>query len=249
MKRDKPIDVLIADDDSDICYLMGKFLNSVDDIHVCGTSNSGKDTLEKIYSINPDIVLLDIMMPSIDGIGVLTRLKETPPKKVPKIIMTTAMAKDAVTKKAMDLGACYYILKPCDFNSLLNSIYMVADAKMDDLISKNNENKRERLIITKTLMDMGVPSHIDGYHYISYALMILLASGTFQNLYLHIGEHFSNTPQCVESSIRKAISKTEMKKTDAYVKLFGEPGSEGYKKPTNSSFMSNLLQYIELNYI
>ena len=91
--------VLIVDDDNEICYLMSRFLNSVDDVKVCGISNSGSDALKKIHTIKPDIVLLDIMMPQIDGIGVLMKLKNDPPSKMPRIIMTTAMAKEAVTKR------------------------------------------------------------------------------------------------------------------------------------------------------
>lgn len=253
MRHNRPINVLIVDDDAEICYLMSKFLSSVEDIKVCGISSSGSDALNKIHSMEPDIVLLDIMMPRIDGIGVLMKLNNNPPTKMPRIIMTTAMAKEAVIKKAMDLGACYYVVKPCDFDSLLNSIYMVADSKEEDLLSSDiRDSKRERMIITKMMVDLGVPSHILGYKYISYGLYIMLTSdsfkGTIESLYLIIGEHYSNTSQCIESSIRNAISKTEKNKTDTYIELFGKPGSEGYKKPTNTSFINKISQYIELKY-
>lgn len=253
MRHDRPINVLIVDDDNEICYLMSRFLNSVDDVKVCGISNSGSDALKKIHTIKPDIALLDIMMPQIDGIGVLMKLKNDPPSKMPRIIMTTAMAKEAVTKKAMDLGACYYIVKPCDFDSLLNSIYMVADFNEDDLLSSDiKDGKKEKILITRIMIDLGVPSHVWGYKYIAYGLYTILTSdsykGTIESLYLIIGDHYSNTAQCIESSIRNAITKTEKKKTDTYVELFGEPGKEGYKKPTNTSFINKVSQYIELKY-
>ena len=112
------ITVLIADDNEDKCFVLDEFFKKNEDIDVCDIVYDGRSALESIYEKQPDIVLLDIMMPKLDGMGVLHELNSNPPQKMPKIIMISSLSQDFISNKALSSGACYYILKPFDLNSL-----------------------------------------------------------------------------------------------------------------------------------
>ncbi|WP_144526452.1 response regulator, partial [Bacillus pumilus] len=66
----------------------------------------------------PDVLILDIIMPHLDGLGVLERLREMNLSPQPKIIMLTAFGQENITQRAVQLGASYYILKPFDMEVL-----------------------------------------------------------------------------------------------------------------------------------
>ncbi len=103
--------VLIADDNREFNELLSEYLSQEQDMTVVGTSFNGKETLRKIKDTEPDVLLLDIIMPHLDGIGVLEELNRMDLEKKPKVIMLTAFGHENITQRAVELGASYYILK------------------------------------------------------------------------------------------------------------------------------------------
>ncbi len=117
------VKVLIVDDNKEFCEVLKDYLDEQENLEVVGVSYNGEEALEKVKEKEPNILLLDIIMPVLDGIGVLEKLKcEEMQGYNPKIIMLTAFGHEDITQKAVDLGANYYILKPFNMEILVKRI-------------------------------------------------------------------------------------------------------------------------------
>ena len=116
------ISVLIADDNVQFGDMLQEFINSNDDMQVVGVARDGVQAIEMIKDYNPDIVILDIIMPNLDEIGVLEKLSSLDLSKKPAVIMLSALGQDAFIQNAMALGAGYYIVKPFDLDVMVTRI-------------------------------------------------------------------------------------------------------------------------------
>lgn len=113
------ITVLVADDNSDFTMTLSSYLEKEEQIQTVGIAKDGNEAYEKAIELKPDILLLDIIMPHLDGLGVLEKLGETNLEKSPLVIILSAVGQDKITQKAISLGAQYYIVKPFDINVLI----------------------------------------------------------------------------------------------------------------------------------
>ena len=115
--------IAIADDNERMVRLLGKIVESDDELNVVGTAKDGEEAYEIIKNKQPDVVLLDIVMPKLDGLGVMDKVnKDTTLKKRPAFIMISAIGQEKITEDAFDLGADYFIMKPFDNEMVLNRI-------------------------------------------------------------------------------------------------------------------------------
>ena len=106
--------ILIVDDEEDVRLFVADFLGERD-FHV-GTAGNGEEAREKFKKTIYDIVLLDIMMPGMDGMECLEKIKKSWPKTA--VIMITALKDDVRMAKAKKLGASNYIVKPFSLSYL-----------------------------------------------------------------------------------------------------------------------------------
>lgn len=112
--------ILIIDDESLICEVVGKILNvSGFDVSL---ATSGKEGLHKMYQVQPNLVLLDLMMPVMDGFEVLKRIREL--TEVPVIVLSAISGTDA-TVRALEIGADDFIKKPFEKDELLARVHSV----------------------------------------------------------------------------------------------------------------------------
>lgn len=93
------IRVFIVDDNRELVRLLEDYISQQEDMEICGTAYSGTECLERLKEADPDILLLDIIMPHLDGLGVLEKLKESAYSRMPNVIMLTAFGQEDVTKK------------------------------------------------------------------------------------------------------------------------------------------------------
>lgn len=107
---DSPKKILVADDEEDIKVVLEMFLDAAG--YEVYTSYDGLDTIEKVKEYMPDLVLMDIMMPIIDGIEVVRQMKENDDLKHIPVIMLTAASKSDMAEKAIAVGAVDYVAKP-----------------------------------------------------------------------------------------------------------------------------------------
>ena len=102
------LSIAIADDNRQTLNLLGEILEKEDGIHVVGKADNGEDAYNMIVRTNPDIVLMDVIMPRLDGISVMEKVKNnTQMKHHPSFIMVTAASSQDVTEDAFRLGANY----------------------------------------------------------------------------------------------------------------------------------------------
>ena len=243
------IKMLICDDNYDICKMLSKYISNISNCTVCSIANNGNDALDKIYTLNPDIVLLDVMMPEIDGLGVLSKLKEKPPVKVPKIIMTTARGEDQFTREAFNRGANYYIIKPFKIDTLK---YAIAFVLNNDILTIEDQEEVQLMtceLIRKSVIECGIQTNVLGYQYILEAANIMViescTGNLVKNIYNKIATKNFTTAQCVESAIRNAITQASDRKTEYYKELFLNQDLKNNKRPSNSIFLTKLVEDIK----
>jgi len=260
----KKINVFIVDDNRELVNLLDEYLSSQDDIEVVGVAYNGQDCLNMLQEKQPDVLVLDIIMPHLDGLAVLEKLRESGLEKQPNVIMLTAFGQEDVTKKAVDLGAAYFILKPFDMENLASRIRQVS-GKSTPIIKRNptsnpgvrqQENSPKNLdaSITSIIHEIGVPAHIKGYLYLREAISMVyndieLLGSITKVLYPDIAKKFNTTASRVERAIRHAIEVAWSRgNIDSISSLFGYTVSMSKAKPTNSEFIAMVADKLRLEH-
>ena len=105
--------LMIVDDNEEFLGECVAYFSAKEDREVVATATNGEEALEKIAAAAPDVLLLDIVMPRLDGYGVLERLPSTQ-----RTIVMSALSASSFISKAIDLGARYYMMKPFRFEQL-----------------------------------------------------------------------------------------------------------------------------------
>ena len=169
------LNVAIADDNERMLRLLGAIIESDEELNVVGTAKDGEEAYNVIKTKEPDVVLLDIVMPKLDGLGVLDRVNHDKTiKKHPTFIMISAIGQEKITEDAFALGADYYIMKPFDNDMVINRIKKAKTAKTGKSTEPRKVNAYEKAEdvsgknleadVTEIIHEIGVPAHIKGYH-------------------------------------------------------------------------------------
>lgn len=271
MKESK-ISVLIADDNKEFCNILNDYLLSQRDIVVTGIAKDGLEALKLIEEKQPDLVVLDIIMPHLDGLGVLERINSLGLEKTPRVIVLSAVGQDKITQRAITLGADYYVVKPFDmdvfterirqmFNSTISeeptnskpTISVVEGSKSEDSSSDDNKEPMDLEVeITSIIHEIGVPAHIKGYMYLREAITMVvndmeLLSAITKELYPSIAKKYNTTASRVERAIRHAIEVAWGRgQIDAINKIFGHTIYNDKGKPTNSEFIAMVADKLRL---
>lgn len=264
MFRDK-IQVVLADDNKDFAEILSEYLNSQEDIEVVGVAKDGIEAYDMITSLQPDVAILDIIMPHLDGLGVLEKINTSSMSNKPMFIMLSAVGQDKITQRAMNLGAEYYVVKPFDMDVLISRVRQLKDTFRGTMIKdfvvelttspKSTYQPKSRDLeaeVTSIIHEVGVPAHIKGYQYLREAIMMAVKDTDVINsitkvLYPSIAGIYNTTPSRVERAIRHAIevawSRGQMEAIDA---IFGYTVNYGKGKPTNSEFIAMIADKLRL---
>lgn len=255
------IKVLIADDNREFVGLLRDYLLEQSDINVIGVAYNGNEVLEILEEDIPDVMILDIIMPHLDGLGVLEKLKDFNFASQPKIIMLTAFGQENITQRAVELGASYYILKPFDMEVLINRVRQVVGNKVVSTSTTSRPSYQQPIRsrnldanITNIIHEIGVPAHIKGYMYLREAITMVyneveILGSITKVLYPRIAEKFNTTPSRVERAIRHAIEVAWSRgNVDAIRNLFGYTVSTSKAKPTNSEFIAMVADKLRLEH-
>jgi len=256
----EPIKIVIVDDNREFCELLKEFILKQDDFELRAVAYNGIEALEAISNHQPDVVILDIIMPHLDGIGVLEKLSEF--EERPKVILLTAFGQESITQRAVELGADYYILKPFDFSVLASRIRQLAlGAAAGKVVTVSNtsstistlpKTKNLDLLVTNIIHEMGVPAHIKGYHYLRDAILMVtkevnLLGAITKELYPMIAQKYHTTPSRVERAIRHAIELAwDRGNLEMINKYFGYTINLERGKPTNSEFIAMIADRLRL---
>lgn len=259
------INVAIVDDNERMLTLLENILNEDNDISVIGKGGDGLQALDLIHKKEPDVVLLDLIMPKLDGLEVMQKINtEVNLKKKPEFIVISAIGQENITEDAFALGASYYIMKPFDNDVILNKIKQIQRSKSLKLVHNRHglvaeagsEYKPQNLEndVTNIIHEIGVPAHIKGYQYLRDAIIMSVENREVINsitkvLYPTIAKMNQTTPSRVERAIRHAIEVAWSRgKMDTINELFGYTISTGKGKPTNSEFIALISDKMRLEY-
>ena len=263
----KKIKIGIVDDNRDFCDVVSEKLSEQDNMEVLFTANDGMEAMEEIKSGQcPDILILDLIMPHMDGFGVLETLNSVQLVNYPRVIMTSAIGQDSIIQKAMTLGAQYYLVKPVNMNLLIKRINQLDIAAAEVVMpSREQTNLKRSLVlrdsllnndleidITNLIHEVGVPAHIKGYQYLRDAISLVVANmdllgAVTKELYPTVASMNNTTPSRVERAIRHAIelawNRGKLETLDA---LFGYTVQNDKGKPTNSEFIAIIADKLRL---
>lgn len=134
------ITILIADDNPEFAKTLTGYIEKDDKFEIIAIARDGKQAVEMILNTEPDVALLDVIMPHLDGIGVLEELNTANMKKFPICIMLSAVGQEKITQRALELGAEYYAIKPFAIEILLQRIKEIKLHKQQPQFINSNIN-------------------------------------------------------------------------------------------------------------
>ena len=250
----KKIKIGIADDNREFCDILVDFFCDKDDIDLVFVSHDGIKTIENIKTKQPEILILDMIMPHLDGLGVLEAINNMDLDKYPRTIVLSAVGQEQITQKAISLGAEYYIVKPFNLEILMKRINQLAGIHNEEnkmqyaraIFTSDREDDVQKLEIeiTNIIHEIGVPAHIKGYHYLRDAIIMVvedidLLGAVTKELYPAIARINNTTPSRVERAIRHAIEVAWNRgRMETINNLFGYTVQCDKGKPTNSEFIA-----------
>lgn len=245
--------IIVVEDNPHLREMISALIDMQEDMEIVGMSNNGYKGKEMIVKLRPDVVILDMIMPQLDGLGVMEQLHKSGLEPFPSIICLSAVGHEDIIKKAIDLGAKYYMVKPFDLDMLVKRIREMPltnqgeyiDASFRKPVVQNmakNINIEEK--ITNIFLTIGIPAHIKGYHYLREAIKMVVEDNDIINritkeLYPGVAKKFNTTPSKVERAIRHSIDVAWNRgKVENINQLFGYTVYSKNDKPTNGEFIA-----------
>ena len=250
--------VLIADPDPDLQRTITAALSQERDMEAAGFSSGGTETLSQIQSLRPDVVLLELVQPRLDGLSVLRRLAEA--ESAPPVVVLTGFVNAAIVAECARLGAAYFIPKPCDPGALLQCLRQYAKAEKRPPAAVPGLAPAPKVpapapahlesAVTDVLHEIGVPAHVKGYQYLREGILFTIrdadsTAGITKVLYPTVAKKFSSTPSCVERSMRHAIDIAWNRgDEDVQEKIFCGAFSGSTGRPTNGEFIATIAELV-----
>jgi two-component system response regulator (stage 0 sporulation protein A) len=264
------IKLAIIEDNKELCEILVSYINDnfPEMFEIAGVAHDGSSGLQLITESMPNIVLIDIVLPILDGIGVLERLQNLHLTEQICCVMLTAVSQDDVTRRAVELGAKYYFLKPFDQEELVYRLIEIYNMNMEKMGYRQDKPETDdgvtyhrraadnnpEVFATSILQKIGIPANLTGYYYLRLALVRCindrsLLSGLTKVLYPMIAKDFKTTGQRVERSIRHSIEKAwGANCADVYYKMLGRETPAQKSKPSNGVFIMDIVDYYVINF-
>lgn len=242
------IRVFLTDDNDDIRTALRKYLEAQEDMIVSGEAGNGAEALQRLPDHPSDVMLLDMIMPQLDGFGVLEQLNHLPVEQRPRIIALTALSREDFISRALRLGVTYYMVKPVEMRLLLSRIRDAARLSEDgaedsaSLSQASPHTLDDRL--SNIFLSLGIPAHIKGYQFLREAVKLVIENPDRINritkeLYPTIARRFSTSSSKVERAIRHAIEVAWSRgRVETLNLAFGCRVAIAEDKPTNGEFIA-----------
>lgn len=237
------INIVIADEDQESIDELLKVLTK-EKFNVIGYVKDGVSLLEMVKNNHPDVVIMDLVLPQLDGFAVMKKLQEE--KINTNIIIHTRLSLNGFVGKAMELGAKYYCIKPFNAEVLIErieDIFSIQENSTNEIIPVNRYNHLEEKI-TNIFITVGIPAHIKGYQFLREAIKLAIANPEIINsitkkLYPTIADKYSTSASKVERAIRHAIEVAWNRgKIENINNVFGLKVYSSNEKPTNGEFIA-----------
>lgn len=252
--------VLIVDSNMDFSSLLADRIAAEKNLEVAGVAADGAEALSLITELKPDMLLLELVLPRVDGLEVMRRLPELAPNC--RVIVVSGFITPKVVSDCSMLGADYFIPKPCDTSAILSRVRQLcgeptavdAGTGYDFKASAAAARKEAELeaVVTDIIHEIGVPAHIKGYQYLREAIILTINDMEMINavtkvLYPEVAKKYGTTPSRVERAIRHAIEVAwDRGDIETLQKFFGYTVSNIKGKPTNSEFIAMIADCLSL---
>ncbi|MBQ9760520.1 MAG: sporulation transcription factor Spo0A [Clostridia bacterium] len=221
---------------------------------------NGEDTLLKITRFRPEVVIMDVWLSKLDGIGVLRSCRGMAwdKEKMPSFIIVSSVSNQNVFIQASEAGAELCLLKPVNVQSLCEHVASIASRRLQDVpaVAMQPEDKTPDIEtqVTQIIHQIGVPAHIKGYQYLRTAILLTIKDSDIINsvtkvLYPSVAKKYSTTTSRVERAIRHAIEVAwDRGDVDTLNSYFGYTIQNNRGKPTNSEFIAMIADNLRLKY-
>lgn len=250
------VKLMIVEDNAELRRMLKDFFDMQEDVSVVATAANGVDALSCIEEARPDVMLLDMIMPQMDGFELLTRLRQNKLECRPEVIALTALCRDDFISRTIELGVQYYMVKPFDFALLHQRIIESAGTrKKTPQVGATIPGARVKTIderIANMFLTIGMPAHIKGYQFLREAVKMVMDSPDMINritkeLYPGIAHRFNTTSSKVERAIRHAIEVAWSRgRIDIINQVFGSNVCSLESKPTNGEFIALVADKLNL---
>ena len=249
----KKIRLQIVDDNLEYCLRLGEYMLSSGYFEVLPSAHDGFEALARFEADPPDVALVDMVMPHMDGIELLRQLRERGLSF--KVVANSPFIDEELVRMAQSLGACYFLAKPMEFRYVLARVVDVAGAGMDEreravfqsMLTQQRRDVDRDEIIANYLRVLGFPAHITGYWYAKESIDYWVEHygqpiSLTKTVYPHVARKFCATPLRVERNLRHAIecawSNGGVASVDAQHKIFGYTVNDAKGRPTNKEFVA-----------
>ena len=249
------INVLIADSNQALIDDLTKRLEEQEGFHVVGTATDGQQAAELVKRLQPELLVLDLMLPKLDGVSVLKAAAEL--ERRPVSVVLASYSSDYINTILAELGTEYVIRRPCDLRAVADRLREIRAAVFErgrTAISRGQaaSDVNVEAMVTSIIHEIGVPAHIKGYQYMREAIMIAVNDMDAINsitkvLYPQVAKTFQTTSSRVERAIRHAIEVAwDRGDIETLQRFFGYTVSNAKGKPTNSEFIALIADKLQL---
>ena len=241
------ITVLLADSSAEYRMALREEMEKSGDFRVVGEAEDGQHTVQMVRQMKPQILILDAMLPLLDGMAVLRTLREQE-EQPPCCIMLSAFCAERFQREAERLGVYIFLPKPVNNESLME--YMRRAVRPEEPAAPVLPQLEGQ--VTAIIHEIGVPAHIKGYQYLREAIIITVQDMDVINavtkvLYPEVAKRFCTTPSRVERAIRHAIEVAwDRGDLETLQKYFGYTVNSAKGKPTNSEFIAMIADRLQL---
>ncbi len=248
---------VLADNNRDYLKLLSSFLQETGIFTIEEYAFDGRQAYELAIKHRPDLLMIDLIMPVLDGFAVLEELARSGYDANTKIVMTSAVSLDFIMKKAQSYGVDYIFLKPFDKDVFKKRIVEIMSGKNRGVCFGEPIKPDPCDVVTKHIKSIGITANIRGYHYLREAILLVhenfeLMSRLTTGLYVSVAQKYNSTPQRVERAMRHAIETAWNKgNVEVLEGFFGYTILDTKGKPTNGEFIAMLADKLntELKYV
>ena len=245
---DNKITVVLADANEEFRSMLRESIEQTGEFSVVGVAGDGMSALRLVEEKKPQLLLSEVLLPELDGFGLLDRLAARDEK--PRTILISAMYRREIVERAMNMDVSFFMPKPFETGSLLERMRQVAHEGETE-----NEDAFQALQrqVTDVIHEVGVPAHIKGYQYVREAIILAVQDMGVINavtkiLYPEVAKRYNTTPSRVERAVRHAIEVAwDRGDLETLQRYFGYTVSNTKGKPTNSEFIAMIADRIRLD--
>ncbi len=254
--------LLIADASSSTCDEIESFCDHYANLRLLPSAHNGKEALLRLEADQVDVLLMDIVMPVLDGLSVLNQIQFMEPGKRPAVFIHTAFLDNRLLQELQKLNVVYCFVKPMGPEYLVPRILQLMRARdqgapspieKDDLSLSHCSSDEINTEITRQIRAVGVPAHLRGYHYLRSAILYTVEAkdpstvAVTKDIYPYISKQFNTRPPLVERAIRNAIEVAWTRgNTRVLHQYFGYTIDDFKGKPTNAEFIAMIADRVRM---